>query len=711
MTFLRDLSYAARSLSRSPGLTAALLLTIAVGLGTQAAIGGFVGGLPRDWFAVEAAPGAVDPEIAEKLDRVERVVSWAVALVFITAAANVAGFLLSRAWKRSHETATRMAVGATRRHLAQQVLADSLVVSVCGGVLGGLFGFWTARAFPALLFAADAEQLQFAAAPWPLARTALVYSALMVVCAMAPLARIRREGTFTVLRRSGGGQVTGAGSLRSGLVVVQLTVCAVLILGSAGLLHGFEQALRTARADDLGEAIIATADASNRFALPERGVEYFRAVQAEAERIPALTALAWVSTAPGGRAAQESVRFEVPPTTWKDVSIDTLPFPSGAELRKVSLKSGRFFGGQDSVFTCRVAIVNQAAADRYFAGDALGRALKDASGARVDIVGVVAFADRRAADGEPLMYFFERQSPVAMPEEPVHQRFHLPLAPAIPPPVDVAVNIASTSYFAAAGAQVLAGEIFPGGPAPGSCDTAVVTREAAETYFPDGAVGGAVIDAQGRRSEIVGVVDAGPLRVTQRRPVPMIYHPEYLRYVPRLTLIAGTTGATPQVIREVDRRLNGVSGGALARPVMTLEDYLSRTSLGPERVATALVAVSAGVALALAVVGVYAVMVDSVREKRREIAVRLAMGAPARRIVAEVLRGGLRIAGGGVAAGTLLSWIVVEGLARAAPGFAAPPLWMWLACPAALVAIVTLAGLLPARYALAIDPLTLMREE
>ena len=710
MTFLRALSYAARSLSRSPGLTTALLVTIAVGIGTHAAIAGFVGGFPREWFAVEAAAGA-DPEIAEKMDRVARVVSWAVALVFITAAANVAGFLLSRAWKRSHETATRMAVGATERHLAQQVLADSVVVSLCGGALGGLFAFWTVRAFPALLFSADAEQLQFTAAARPTLRSAALYLLLMLLCASAPLLRIRREGTFTVLRRSGGGQVTGTGSLRSSLVVVQMTVCAVLIIGTAGLLQGFRQSLKTARAEHLGDPIIATFEAAARFAQPQRGERYFHAVRDEAQRISALTSTAWVSTAPGGRPVEQSVRLEAPPTAWKDISIDTLPFPSGRETAKVKLEAGRLFGGGDSRLTCRVAIVNVAAANRLFAGDALGRAIRDTSGQRIDIVGIISFADARAAEDEPIVYLFERQSSLALPPAPVHQRFRLPIAPPVPPARDVAVATASANYFAAAGARVLAGAVFPPQPPAGWCDTALVNREAVDAYLPAGAVGGAVIDVAGRRSEIVGVVDAGPLRITQRRSVPTVFHPTYLRYLPRMTLIAGTADANAAVIDEVQRRLTAVDDGAPVRPVMTLEDYLSRTSLGPERVATALVAVSTGVALALAIVGVYAVMADSVREKRREIAVRLALGAPARRIVADVLRGGLRIAGTGVLAGTALSWLMLQGLMRAAPGFAAPPAWVWLACPAALVAIVMLAGMLPARYALAIDPLTLAREE
>jgi putative ABC transport system permease protein len=285
------------------------------------------------------------------------------------------------------------------------------------------------------------------------------------------------------------------------------------------------------------------------------------------------------------------------------------------------------------------------------------------------------------------------------------------MVPPVAPPVDVAVNIASTSYFAAAGAQVVSGALFPSEPVPGSCDSAVITREAADAYLPNGATGGAVIDAAGRRSEIAGVVDAGPLRVTQRRPMPAIYHPVYLRFVPRMTLIAGTADASASLIEEVDRRLRGVADGAPVRPVMSLEEYLSRTSLGPERVATALVTVSTAIALALAMVGVYAVMADAVREKKREIALRLALGAQAHRIVAEVLRGGLRVAGAGAIAGTALSWLATMALARAAPGFVAPVFWIWLACPLALVAIVTLAGILPARYALAIDPLTLTREE
>jgi putative ABC transport system permease protein len=178
-----------------------------------------------------------------------------------------------------------------------------------------------------------------------------------------------------------------------------------------------------------------------------------------------------------------------------------------------------------------------------------------------------------------------------------------------------------------------------------------------------------------------------------------------------MTLIASTGGASKQLVAEMQHRLSIVDGGSPVRPVVTLEEHLSRTALGPERIATALVGTSAAVSLALAAIGVYGVMADTVVQRRREIAVRLALGARGRHVVGDVLRDGLRIAAAGVAIGLTAAWIAVRALVHTAPGFGVPALWMWIVCPLVLSALVALAGIVPARYALAIDPLTLTREE
>jgi putative ABC transport system permease protein len=144
--------------------------------------------------------------------------------------------------------------------------------------------------------------------------------------------------------------------------------------------------------------------------------------------------------------------------------------------------------------------------------------------------------------------------------------------------------------------------------------------------------------------------------------------------------------------------------------VLTLDEHNARTSLGPERIATLLVGTCAVIALSLAILGVYGVMSDAVLQRKREIALRLALGARAGGIVGGVLRHGLRIAAAGGATGLGLAWIAVRLVLHAHPDFHAPALWMWLACPAVLLTVVAVATIAPARWALAVDPLTITRD-
>ena len=703
LTFLRDLRYSARSLGRTPGLTSALLFTVALGVGSYAAVAGFTNGLQTELAS------ASDGEGQFKLARLQGLLSWTVGLVFLTATANVAGLLLSRSTRRTYETAARAALGATRARLAMHVVADSVVISIAGGALGALVAYWTTKAFPALLYSEDADRLRMTGEVSLVVKAVLFYAATMMLGALGPISQLNRQGPMTILRRSGDGATTAAGSLRSVLVIAQMTTCILLVIGSAVLLEGFRSAVRTLRSQQIGEPVIAIVDARAGFGNPDSGREFFAAAERVVSRIPGVTGVAWASTLPGARTVALDLRFEQPDIGASEAVVDTLT-SDGAGLFVQRIKAGRLFAGMDRAASCPVTVVNEAAEKTFFGGDALGRTIEDGSGRRIDVVGVVVPFDKKGHT-EPAFYFYPRQTPSWASEDIIERRFRVPILPDAPPTTqaDVDVTIASSRYFAALGGSVVSGAGLESASLQ-PCAIALVNREAADRFFGGGAIGGAVIDMFGERFEIVGIVESPVLRVVERAASATVYFPASQRYVPHMTLIAQTDAATPELVAEIAAQLNGVDGSAKTPQVMTLEERLVRTALGPERIATALVAVCAGLALALGLIGVYGVMADAVRQRQREIALRLALGAPASKIVYAVFRDGLRLAIMGGSVGMIVAWLLLRLVLHADDGFGQPSLWVWAACPVVLFAIVSVATVLPAKWALAVNPLTIARQ-
>ncbi len=143
----------------------------------------------------------------------------------------------------------------------------------------------------------------------------------------------------------------------------------------------------------------------------------------------------------------------------------------------------------------------------------------------------------------------------------------------------------------------------------------------------------------------------------------------------------------------------------------TLEAHLSRIALAPERIAMVLVGVSATIALLLGGLGLYGAMIDAARQRRREFGVRIALGSQGWRLVGAVFGEGARLAAAGTIAGLLAARVAAGWLARISPAAGPPDRWVWFAAPLALLAAVLLASVLPARVALATDPLSVMRDE
>jgi hypothetical protein len=271
-------------------------------------------------------------------------------------------------------------------------------------------------------------------------------------------------------------------------------------------------------------------------------------------------------------------------------------------------------------------------------------------------------------------------------------------------------RVVSPGYFAAMGFAKTDGRVFEPEPTPSECRVGVVNREAADLYFGGRPIGGAIIDGSGRRIQIIGVVESSVLRAAQKRTEPGFYMSATQDFVPIMTLTLGAQRADDETLAAVLRAAESIEGGRVTPAgVRSLEAQLARTSLAAERIATVLVGAVAAIALTLGAIGIAGALSEFARQRRREFALRTALGAQRSRIVRQVLTAGLRLAGVAMVAGLLCSVLVWRWLAGFSSAPTTPPFWIWMTGPVLLLAAVFVASIIPARRAMMVSPLTIMR--
>jgi hypothetical protein len=393
----------------------------------------------------------------------------------------------------------------------------------------------------------------------------------------------------------------------------------------------------------------------------------------------------------------------------RQVTVDIAAFtPDSVPLIRLPPVAGRMFGGRDTAQSCRVAIVNEQAAKGLFDGSAVGRSVTDVTGQTVEIIGVVALR-KTETPSRPTVYYYANQPSAALGRigpAPFRAPANLKLASIV-----LDAHVVSPSYFDAMGLSTIAGETFSGSRMRSPCRVAAVNQQAAEQYFGGNAVGAAVIDGLGRRTEIIGVVQTAVLRAFQRRVEPAIYFPMAEDFIPRMTLIVGAREGNEAMVSAIRNRLELVAGGQAPPVVRTLDAHLAATALAPLRIATVLLGVLAAIALALGTLGLFGALSDAARQRRREIAVRILLGAQGWRVIGQVVGEGGRLAGAGTVAGMLASVVAARLLTRITPSDLSPSVWVWMAAPLMLLGAVAIASVLPACRALAVDPLTITRRD
>ncbi|UWZ85548.1 ABC transporter permease [Occallatibacter riparius] len=650
----------------------------------------------------------IAPGMALGLARVGMFLNFSAAAVFFIACINVASFLLGRALKRTHETSLRIALGATRSELLGDLFADSAILSIAGGAIGLWLGILTTHALPALLFKEDAEQLTFATHLLPIFAASLACIGITMVCGMLPVVGTVTDRPWTVLQREAGSPSKAIQRLRSALVVGQMTACCTLVICTALLLAGLHEAFETSAGHRLGDPILLTVQAPTRPDGPEIDFGYFGRVEQGAKSVPGLSPLAWAARVPGNRPTWRTFRIQKFSQKDRHVAMDiSWLTPSSLQLLTSPPAAGRMFDPADQ--RGRVAIVNEEAATELFGRQSVGVAIRDSSGSQIEIIGVVKrkSTETRQQRRPTIYYGFINQT-----EEPSTIRnadFLVALAPPVTG-IELSANVASANYFRALDMTTIAGRIFSDDRIAGQPRVAVVNQEAADLYFDHKPLGAGVIDESGVRTEIIGVVRSQAVGTFERHGEPAIYFPMWQDYPPRMTLMLKHSKWNDSMAAGLRSRVENVPGNTFAPTIKTLATQLAQSGLAGLRVATLIGGVSAVTGLVLSLLGLLSAQSDAERQRQRDRALCMALGAQRWRIVLMVLSTAVRLAIFGTVIGTALSFALLKFLIAGITGVASPPVQVWLIAPLLPAAATMIASMLPARRASVLSPSVILRD-
>ena len=270
-------------------------------------------------------------------------------------------------------------------------------------------------------------------------------------------------------------------------------------------------------------------------------------------------------------------------------------------------------------------------------------------------------------------------------------------------------------YFQTLGVPLLEGRRLAPDDDRQGAPVLLVNRSLAARLAPSGTVVGRRIRFYAfpaRTWEVVGVVGDVKTGALDAPVPPTIYYSAITGGENRMSLVIGTAGRPTDLIPAVQARLTELAPDVPGYQVVSLAEYVARSPavLG-RRLTLAVVGAFAGLALALAVVGLYGALAFQVAERRRELGLRLALGATGGRVMAVVLRRGIRLAGLGLVLGLALALLggrAVRGLLYGI--HPADPLT--LALVSVILAGVTLASCwLPARRAARVDPIETLRDD
>jgi len=307
----------------------------------------------------------------------------AVGFVLLIACTNVANLLLARAGQRDREIAIRAAVGATRRRLIRQLLTESVLLSVVGGLAGLFVSIWAVAVF-VKLSPGDIPRLNEASVDLRLLGFTLLVSLLTGIgFGLLPAFQATRTNLNTSLKEGGaraseGRQRRGA---RNILVVTEIALAQVLLVGAALLAISYVRVTKIDPGFNPDRVLTAKIAPSNKkYPTPKTRSAFYTTVLEHLQTLPGVESAGMVMSLPlTGSSMNRGFKVEGRPAPKADENV-TMDFqivsPSYFSTLEIPVKQGRGLNASDTENSERVIVINNAMARRYWPNeDPIGKRL------------------------------------------------------------------------------------------------------------------------------------------------------------------------------------------------------------------------------------------------------------------------------------------------------------------------------------------------
>jgi len=526
----------------------------------------------------------------------------AVGFVLLIACANVANLMLARGANRQREIAVRIALGAGRARLIRQLLTESVLLAVTGGLLGFLLAVWGSKMLVQLGSLPNTGDIGIDT--WALGFTLLVSFGVGIMIGIVPALQFTRANLSDTLKQGSGR--TGGSSIkqhtRKALVISEVALSLVLLIGAGLMIRSFWKLQNVDPGFDTRNGLtmsiflnwIRYSEPHQRLAFFDRAIEQIRAV-------PGVVSVGATTKIPltGGGSTQPFTIEGRPSAAIAEQPMALTRYITPEYFRTIGvpLRQGRFFSDHDRDNSVPVIIISEAMARRFWPG-----------------------------------------------EDPIGKRL-------------------TPSFHAEQGAREIVG--------------------------------------------VVGDVKATGLDIDSSA---MMYMPHKQAPLPFMSFVVRTASNPESLVQPVSKAIYSIDKEQALTDVQTLDQVLMK-SLSDRRFNMTLLIAFAGVAMVLAAVGVYGVMNYTVTLRRRELGIRMALGARRMDVLRLVMGQGLTLTLIGVAAGLVSAYGLTRLMASLLYGVTATDYLTFVTVPVVLIAVGLVASYVPARRATKVNPTIALRTE